>query len=335
LNIKPIAVVKYVLLFLLGVFIVYILFKDQHFPDFLKDLKGANWIWAVISAVATMIAHFFRALRWQLMIVPIATQKPSLLHTFNALMIGYFTNLLIPRAGEITRCAVLSKKENISVTSLIGTVITERIIDLVVLVILILISFLLYADLVFSFLKSLNLNTENFSDKLLLIGILVAFTILVFLIFRYFRNKSALLKKLFNLINQFKDGLLSIKKIKKPITFCIYTLVIWVFYILSSYLCFGVLKETSFLNFSAALLTVIAGSFGMIAPIQGGIGAYHFMVTEALALLSINKKIGLEFATIIHAAQTVSVIIFGLIALILEVTFRKVKHEPKQSETPA
>lgn len=106
-------------------------------------------------------------------------------------------------------------------------------------------------------------------------------------------------------------------------------------YILSSYLCFGVLKETSFLNFSAALLTVIAGSFGMIAPIQGGIGAYHFMVTETLALLNVNKKVGLEFATIIHAAQTVSVIIFGIIALILEFTFRKVKHEPKQSETPA
>lgn len=335
MNIKPIATIKYILFFFVGVFIIYILFKDKNFPDFIKDLEGANWIWAVFSAAAVILSNLFRALRWQLMIVPIAVKQPRLINTFNALMIGYLTNLVIPRAGEISRCAVLSKKENIPVTSLIGTVITERIIDLLMLFGLILISLLLYADLVFSFLEGLNLNKESLTDKLIWIGIFVLFIVLGFLLFKYLKDKSVLLKRIFKLINQLKDGLLSIKKIEKPIVFCVYTLAIWALYIFSSYVCFKVLQETELLNFSAALLTVIAGSFGMIAPIQGGIGAFHFMVTEALALLNINKKIGLEYATIIHAAQTFAVIIFGFFALILEFNFNKTNHAPKQSENAA
>lgn len=335
MHFKPTTAFKYILVFLVGIFIVYLLFKNQNFSELIKDLKTANWWWVTISAIVIIISHFFRALRWQIMIVPIASKKPSLFHTFNALMIGYLTNLIIPRAGEITRCAMLSKKENIPITALIGTVIAERIIDLVILLGLILISLFLYSDLILSFLDGLNLNPESYTNQLIWIGILIAVIGLLWLMFRYFKNKSALLKKLFNLANQFKDGLLSIKKVEKPIAFCFYTLVIWMFYILSSYLCFKALQKTSSLDLSAALLTVIAGSFGMIAPIQGGIGAYHFMVTEALALLNINKKTGLEYATIIHAAQTVSVIIFGLIALILEFNFKKINHESEQSETPA
>lgn len=333
MKIKPLAAIKYILLFLVGVSIVYILFKDQHFPDILKDLETANWFWAILSAIAVIVANIFRALRWQLMIEPIAKEKPKFFHTFNALMIGYLTNLVLPRAGEITRCALLSKKENISITALIGTVITERIIDLVMLFGLILVALTLYSELVYSFLDRLNLNTQIFTDKLIWVAVLAIILAIIFLIFRYLKAKSTLFGRFSKLLIQLKDGLLSIKKIKEPFTFSLYTLLIWAFYILSSYLCFNVLQQTATLDYAAALLTVIAGSFGMIAPIQGGIGAFHFMVTETLALLNINKQVGLEFATIIHAAQTVAVIIFGLIALILEFSLKSVQHEPKQSET--
>jgi uncharacterized protein (TIRG00374 family) len=316
----------------MGVLIVYLLFKDQQFPEFIKDLKNANWIWAFLSAVLILISHFFRALRWQLMIIPIATQKPKLLHAFNALMIGYLANLVIPRAGEIARCAVLSKKENIKVTALIGTVIAERIIDLMMLFLLIIISFFLYADLIVSFIKEFNLYAFISTDKLIWIGLIILFSIIIILLFRHFGSNSTLYKKLSEIGIQLKEGVLSIQKVNKPILFFFYTAIIWIFYILSSLICFKVLQETSFLDVSAALLTVIAGSFGMIAPIQGGIGAYHFMVTETLALLNIDKKAGLEFATIIHASQTIAVIIFGLFALILEINFKTIPHEPKQSD---
>lgn len=330
MKFKPVTAVKYITLFLVGIFIIYLLFKNQNFSELFKDIKSANWWWAVFSAIVVIISHLFRALRWQLMIAPIALKKPILYLTFNALMIGYLTNLVIPRAGEFTRCAVLSKKDNIPITSLIGTVITERIVDLLVLLGLIVVSLLLYSDLVFSFLRGLNLSPQNFTYQIIFIGILVLSTVIIVLILKYLKSKSVSKNKFFYFINQLKDGVLSIKKIEKPLLFCVYTAVIWLFYILSSYLCFKALQQTSSLDLSAALLTVISGSFGMIAPIQGGIGAYHFMVAETLVLLGVAKKAGLEFATIIHATQTLSIIFFGLIALILEFNSKKTNHEPKQ-----
>ena len=314
---------KYIFLLSIGLSILYFLFKNQYNPNFFTDLQHANWNWAIFSAFLVLVSHLFRALRWRLMITPLQGVKPKISNTFNALMLGYLANLVVPRAGEVARCVMLAKKENLNSISLLGTVIAERIVDLLMLVFLILVGFIFNVDLFISFIQQLNLLAFIQNINLFIIsGIVVCIFILFALLF-YLKKSSNILLKVKYLGNLLKDGVLAIKEIKAPFLFFTYTLIIWILYILSTLVCFNVLAETSFLGLSASILTVIAGSLGMIAPIQGGIGAYHFMVTEVLALLNINKSIGLEFATIIHASQTLVVIIFGLLALILGFNLNK------------
>ncbi|TKC00609.1 lysylphosphatidylglycerol synthase transmembrane domain-containing protein [Pedobacter cryophilus] len=327
MKINLIAIIKYVILFLIGLSIVYFLFKNQYHPDLFADLKSANWNWAFGSAFFVMAAHFFRALRWQLMIASITETKPKLAHTFNALMVGYLINLAVPRAGEIARCAILAKKEKLNMVSLLGTVIAERVIDLLMLLILVLTSLFIYADLLISLFQKLNFSSFLQSDKWLWLVLLLIVFLGLFLFLNYSKGKKGVFIRINRLFNKFKTGVLSVKKINNPFLFVVYTYAIWLFYILSSLIGFNVLQETSILGFSAAILTVIGGSLGMIAPIQGGLGAFHFMVTEVLAILNINKAAGLEYATIIHAAQTLAVIIFGFLGLILGFKINNTAHE--------
>ncbi|MEO5909647.1 MAG: lysylphosphatidylglycerol synthase transmembrane domain-containing protein [Pelobium sp.] len=311
------AVAKYIFLLLIGIGIIYFAFKDQLNASFFQDLKNANWKWTVFSGCSILIAHFFRSLRWSLMIDPEETIKPKIHNVFAALMIGYSANLIIPRAGELARCVWLSKKEKLNTLSLIGTVIAERIIDLLSLIIVILFAAIIYSDFFSIWMYNFNLKSifEHY-QKLLLIFISIAI-ILVLVYFLFAKKQQKLINKLNQLYQQLMKGVYAIAKIKKKGFFIIYTLMIWVFYILSSYFCFKVFTETAILGYGAAVLSVVAGSFGMIVPIQGGIGAYHLIVTECLVLLKIDKTIALEFATVLHAVQTLIVIIVGLLAVIL------------------
>ena len=317
MKINLIASIKYVILFLIGLSIVYFLFKNQYHPGLFNDLKNANWSWAFASGFFVLAAHFFRALRWQLMIASIAQSKPKIFTTFNALMVGYLINLAVPRAGEIARCALLAKKEKLNMVALLGTVIAERIVDLLMLLLLGISALFIYSDLLISLFQKFNFYSFLQSDKWLWLGVIVVILTGVFIFLRYSKKNRLIVTNINQLFNKLKTGILSVQKTKNPFLFIVYTTTIWLFYILSSLIGFKVLQETSILGFSAAILTVIGGSLGMIAPIQGGIGAFHFMVTEVLAILNINRAAGLEYATIIHAAQTLAVIIFGLLGLIL------------------
>lgn len=319
--------IKYVILFSIGTSILFFLFKNQFHPDLFTDLKNANWNWAVVAAFFVLAAHFFRALRWQLMIASITLNKPKLALTFNALMVGYLINLAVPRAGEIARYALLANKEKLNMVSLLGTVIIERVIDLLLLLILVLTALFIYTDLLISFIQKLNFSTSFQNGKWLWLGVsIVVFTgLLLFL--KYSKSKKGIFIKINYLFNKFKTGLLSVKQISNPFLFVVYTFVIWFFYILSFLIGFNVLQETSLLGFSAAILTVIGGSLGMIVPIQSGIGTFHFMVTEVLAILNISRAAGLEYATIIHAAQTLAVIIFGFLGLILGFKIKNTAYE--------
>ncbi len=326
MKISLLSVFKYTLFLLFGLAITYYLFKTQYHSNFIDDLNKTKKSWIVISSITVLLAHYLRALRWKLLIAPLEQGKPSTINVFNALMIGYLMNLVLPRAGEIARCAWLSRKEKLSTLSLIGTVITERIIDLVALGIIVLIGLGLYFKIILQFTERLQLIDLLLSKSYILILVFILLLISIFIVYKIFTSKTALSIKIKGFIIQLKDGLLSLKNMKQPFLFTFYTIVIWCLYIASSYFGFKMLQETIELNFADALLTVIAGSFGMIAPIQGGIGACHFMVSQCLVLLNINAEIALVYATIIHASQTLLVIIFGILAFIMGM-FNRPKKE--------
>ncbi len=309
---------KYLLLLSLGIFLLFLAFRGQNSDKLLHDLRKADYLVVTASALVCFIAHIFRALRWNMLIEPLGYGKPKATHTFYAVMIGYLANLAFPRMGEISRCGVLNKTDKIPVNQLLGTVITERIIDLFMLMLTILMAIALQFKFISNFLYthillkfSGKINTANSVFYILIIC--TAGFGLYYLIIK--KDIFGMADKIKILWQGLKSGLISIRSLEHKNGFIIYSILIWAFYYLATYLCFFAINATSGLGLTVALSALVFGSFGMIAPVQGGIGAYHWMVSEGLTMYNIERTNGLAYATIIHSSQTILILLAGSASL--------------------
>jgi len=321
MNLRLASVLKYILLLAVAVMLLYFAFKNVSVATIFHEMLQANIFWLGVSTVFSFIALISRAYRWKLLIEPLGYQ-PSLKNTTYAVMVGYLANLAFPRLGEVTRCGSLSTAENVPFNKLLGTVVVERVID----VISLLICILLVAIIEFNRLG--NFFKNNFSDPLIskitkfttsaiiiIILIVVALAVVLFLLIRYSKRKSR--SKWTALINGFVKGLVSIKHLDKPWLFVFHSVFIWFLYYLSVYVCLFALPFTSHLGPAAALFLLVAGGIGMSAPVQGGIGAYHLMVSQGLLLYGVKLENGLSFATLLHSLQLITVIVTGSVAMLL------------------
>lgn len=295
-------------------------FKGQDFDRLLGDLKSANYWWVLASVGACLMAHVLRAIRWNMLIEPLKQGTPLLQNTFYAVMIGYLANLAFPRMGEISRCGVIHKTDRIPLNQLIGTVITERLIDLLMLIVIIGLSIVLQYKFISSFLYErllLKLGEHiSYVSILTFASVLLACAFLVFYIVLK-KNHWGVVKKMRALWNGFSSGLSSVKRMQEKRLFVLYSILIWFFYFLSTYLCLFALNALSSLGPVVALSILVFGSLGMLAPVQGGIGAFHWIVAEGLTIYSISRNDGLAYATIIHSSQTLLVLFIGLISMII------------------
>jgi uncharacterized protein (TIRG00374 family) len=294
--------------------------------------------WVALSGILSIIAFIVRAYRWNLLIEPLG-YTPSLKKTTYSLMVGYFANLAFPRLGEVSRCAALSKAESIPFNKLLGTVIVERVVD----VLSLLICILLVAALEFKRLG--NFFNENIFNPLIkkidqlsrspiLLTILITALIALISVLIYFsrKNKAKGKETAFSkLAKGFIDGLRSIAKLKQPGLFIFHSIFIWVLYYLSVYVALFAFPFTSGLGSGAALFLLIAGGLGMSAPVQGGIGAYHLLVSQGLVLYGLSQEEGLTFATLLHSLQLVLVIIMGIASLLLLFSSGKEKANWKKT----
>lgn len=306
-------------------------FRGQDIGSLLNDLEEADYRWVLASVIASFFAHGIRAYRWRMMIQLLGHGSPSLLNTFNAIIIGYLANLAFPRMGEISRCGVINKTDGIPVIKLIGTVVVERIADLLVLSIIIAIAIFLQFSLLSEFLY--NSVLIKLRGKLGDITILIfATTLLVLAIVFFFillKKKSwGISVRIYNVYTDMKSGILSIKSLENKTGFLISSVLIWAFYGLSTYLCFFALGSTSGLDLMAALSVLVFSSLGMIVPVQGGIGAFHWLVSEGLTIYDIQKSDGLAYALLIHSSQTLIILLVGSISLIL-ILLRSTKKNQK------
>ena len=286
-----------------------------------------------------LLSHFLRALRWKMLIEPLG-YNPSTTLVFSGVMIGYLANLIVPRMGEVTRCGVLNRRQGIPVDKLLGTVITERIADLAVLLLLMILVFFIKLKLVAYFFKTqilAGLVLKGHSQGPLLIKASIIVIILMAMALFFYRRKKDIILDLapVKIVKKFISGIWAgsktIGKIKHSWLFYSLSLIIWTLYAISTALVFYALDATSHLAFSDALFVLCAGSLGMVAPVQGGIGAYHFMVTQALFLLGIAKDEGLAYATINHSSQLLLFLVVGggcLVAVLL----KKRRIEPLNSQ---
>lgn len=323
---------------LAGLLLLWWVFQGQDMNEIGKTLRNAKFEWIAASGLAALWSHWLRALRWRMLMEPLGTQ-PSKAQAFHAVMFGYLANLALPRMGEITRCGAINRKTKLPINSLLGTVIIERAIDMLLLLLMTVLTVLLNFNL-------LQGPLRRFVDKLIglqIVGIplwligLSGFIGSIAGIWWYRKSLSGklthpLVVKGKGFLRGLWAGVKSIKQLKQPLLFVVYSFGIWVGYYLMTYFCVFAFDSTSMLNPNEGLLILIAGSFGFVAPVQGGIGAYHAVISRLLVILpgrNIGLSDALSFATLTHAAQTVLIMLTGFVSMVVLLGSKSKRHAHK------
>lgn len=311
------ASLKYLFFFAVGAVIFWLIYKDQDFEMMKKVLRNdVNYFWVWVSLIIGIFSHISRAMRWNLLIEPLGS-KPGLLNTFLAVMTGYLMNLVIPRMGEISRCGVLSKYEKISFPRLIGTVVTERVIDVLMLLFMTLLALIAQSGYILSFIRQNPAMKEKaaglFSSPLLIGGLLLLLLIIITLRKKILNTR--LYRQIGNILQHLKEGIISFRYVKKKGAMIFHSFFIWIMYYLMLYTAFFAFDFTQGLSPLAGLTTFVMGSFGMLAPVQGGLGTWHFMTKESLALYGVSNENGIIFAFVAHTTMNLLLIVLGLLSL--------------------
>lgn len=333
---KLLPVLKYTLLIGVSVLLMSYALKGIDFALVWQQVKAANFFWVGVSLVLALAGFLSRAYRWRMQLEPLG-YKVTLAETYHALMVGYLANLVLPRAGEVIRCSVLRKNGGVAVKASFGTVITERLLDLIMLLLLTGAAFLIEFDRIHAFFWSL------FSAKVAgygatgaalyglaggLLFLLVTGAALLYL-FRNQLKQQAFYRKTRDFLQGVAAGISSVTKLRHPWAFGAHTLFIWLTYFLTSYVGFQALPGTASLSLGAALAVLVVGSLGMSAPVQGGIGVFHLMVRSTLLLYGLSKETGMAFALVNHTSQTLLVVLLGGISFVISMIKQAAAGETK------
>lgn len=325
----------------LGVFFVWISFhglEEEQLQKIKESIAGINnfrsWIFIICSLLAGALAHFFRAARSVLLIEPLGYKVRTSM-SFYSVMVCYLANLAFPRLGEVLRCTFLQRYEKVPFQKSLGTVVTERAIDMIIwlplFILVILLNTALLTNLVIDKEQGTtmgmwlqNTGTSLLTNVYLYIGVaLLVIAIIIIYLTRKSWGKIPFFVKIKNFLVGIWQGLISIKDVRKPWLFVLYTTLIWVFYFLGTYLCFFAFDFLADLGTAPAFSVLILGSIGFMIA-QGGIGAYPLIVAAVLVLYNVEYAPALAAGWVDWCVQTAMIIIFGFLSLILaSVTNRK------------
>lgn len=305
----------------LGLLLIWYSSKDLSAADIENVKNGvfeANWLMIIPCILVIILSHYIRALRWTDLISTIG-KKPSVLNVFLAVIIGFFFNLVFPRLGEIMKCTLLGRYEKTPVDRLIGTMVAERMVDVICLVLVIFLTIFIQFNRVSAYTGELLLKlSDQASGRQHWIWLLL-FTVLTILFFVYFGRKMFGRHKWFlsiqALIKGFYEGLLSVRRIRHKTRFWSYTFLIWFLYLLSIQVGFYAMPGLTSLTLTPALTILTFGSFAMIAT-QGGIGAYQLAVQKTLTLYGVDQVKGLAFGWLLWSVQTLMLLISGPLSIL-------------------
>ena len=323
---KAFQVSQYFVLLSIGIVLCVLFFNTLDLESLKNKVVNGNFSWFYLVMFVSIMVYVFRTLRWQMLIRSIGYET-KFHNAFAALSISYFVSFVVPRLGEVTRCLSVKKQHKIPFMQLLGTVIIERIIDILSLLILLCFTMVLQFDEIIEFIST-NIF-HPFYEKIILKILSGNTTVLFFLLlaffigaglFLYFRKyiKERSPKLIVKFIEGLKDGITSIALLKQKKLFVLYTFLIWLGYYLMTYFWFFVFEETSVLSWGACLSILTIGTIGRSVPIQGGgMGAYHFLVTSVVVLYGLSEAWGKDLATLIHAGQTFFTFAMGLVGLLI------------------
>mgnify|MGYP003626806743 CR=1 FL=1 len=326
---------------LLAGFFLWIAFKNVEFKQILEASKNISYGWILPFILATLSAHYIRAERWRLLFNN-KEKTPHRITLFTGVMVGYLSNIAFARLGEVTRPVYVARQVNESNSKLIGTIVLERIIDMLSLLLLMafVVIFLISDSEILSNLLGIDITDSSVLLSFVVkiakyLGIAVLGFGLVYLALKILSSKVALVAKGFKLFKEisktFVDGILAVKELKNWPLFVLYTALIWVSYIGMTYIPFWMFDMQSIygLTYADALVLTMVSAVGIIIPTPGGLGTYHLFITKSLFLLyAVPETIGLAYGTITHASTLAVIIISAPILLAID-KFVALKHAAK------
>lgn len=289
-----------------------------------EDMRKAKIPGIVLSVIFGYLAIVSRGLRWTLMLDPLG-HHPGKWRSIHAVAFAYFANIFVPRSGELARCVALNQTDDIPVDRLFGTVISERVVDFVMLASITAIAF---ATNIEAFTRLLsgrqdgNINTEESSFPWLMIAIVAGVLLLLLLVLRRTIFFKTLINKVRGFLFGVSEGLRSVITMRKKGRFIFYTFFIWGMYFCSTYAIFLSIDATASLPLTSALFIMVAGGFGMVIPAPGGIGSYHWMIKLAFIALGLSGTLGFAVANVLWLTQTVMMIVAGAIGYLFLMWFR-------------
>ena len=318
---------------LLGGLILYWMYRDFDFHS-IEDVlfHKMDWTWMLLSFPFGILAQMFRGWRWKQTLAPLG-EKPRTSTSIHAVFLSYAASLIIPRIGEFTRCGVLKKYDKTSFSKALGTVVTERAIDTLLMLTVTGVTLVFQMGIFDTFFVRTGTSMDSILGRFSTTGYLVTAVcaISVLLLMHVMLRRLSIYNKVKATLGGIKEGIISLKDVNNIPLFCFYTLGIWVSYFLHYYLTFFCFDFTSNLGLGCALVTFVVGSIAVIVPTPNGAGPWHFAVKTMLILYGVSDTNALYFVLIVHTIQTMLVIALGIYAW-CALSFTKTRSENYNAE---
>lgn len=330
-------IITFIISFSIGAIILYLVYQQQQeqyalgclnpetdpfkcslLRKTLDDVLNAKWIYIVLGLLISLFSNVLRALRWQQLTKPMG-YSIGFWNALGAILIGYFTNLALPRVGEVLRGGVLAKYEDIPVEKAFGTIVTERIVDVIIFGLVIIFSLVFaYSDIIAYLSNNANIKSSNNQSIILIFG---GFFIIVLALLYRFRKQiieSRLGQKVKKIALGFAEGMMSAKKVENKPLFIVYSLGVWVCYFIITFIVFKSYEPTANLSPVVVLVVLLFGSLGMFLPSPGGMGSFQYLVAEALNIYGVPSVSSFTYANLqFFTVNIFGTVLFGALAYII------------------
>jgi len=311
-------ILKITLPIILGVFLIWYSLSKVSFSELLVYFKNADYFWILLGMFFGLLSHLSRAYRWRFQLEPMGYHI-KLPNSIMAVFATYLINYTIPRAGEVARASILTTYEGVPFEKGFGTIVAERVADLIVVFAIIMLTLFLQFDFIVSFL------TKSFNPNSIVIGLLIFLMAALIFILYIRKGTSGIALKIKTFIRGLTEGVLSIFKMKKKWAFIFHTLFIWTMYVLMFYVTSFSVTELDGIPFGAILIGFISASFS-IAATNGGIGSYPIAVYAAFSIFGIPEDPSIAFGWIVWTSQTLVLVGLGGLSLLLLPIYNRVKE---------
>ena len=310
--------IKTVLPIVLGILILYMIYADFDFTQLWGAISEMDMTWFMVSTFFGIMSHVIRGWRWKLSLAPLG-YCPSSNTCVNSIFVAYAANLVVPRVGEVSRCVVLEQYEHVPFAQSLGTVVSERLIDTLMVLTMTVVAVLLQWPVFTRFLSDAGFGKSESSffasigGWVVILLSLVAIVVLLYVIL----HKMAFWKRIKSFIANFIVGIMALTKMKSGWLFLLETVGIWFCYFMQFYLCVFCFGFSSDLSVLAGLLLFVAGSIAVVVPTPNGAGPWHFAIISIMVLYGVSPNNASVFALIVHSTQTLLVALLGLYALVM------------------